>query len=341
MTDEPTPNETGLTIGVTGNSIEIKVRSRFVRAWDYFFGAKAEFKGLGIEREILLARTKQANEAKIIDALGDAAVERIKSDRSLAEVLVDSHFNGVMREQTNLAATLQKAEEQTRLLPPPSNHPVDGSEGAEIEDDFLNMWGHYAKSASSERMRTFLGRILAGEAQQPGSFSFSTLRVAAELDASTATIFKNEANQRLAHALVRDTEDDTDVNPYVTLEAAGLIQGVGSMLTANYDLRTTGILDLASGSFRITMQLIDRSATKLPVPIYPLTKVGKELASILPRDHERGLRLIAKTCADQCSDIKLMVRPEPTSNAVYPGGSPWVVLEVLKQQQPPVETAVS
>lgn len=341
MTDDSKQNETGLSIGVTSTSVEVKVRSRFVRAWDHFFGAKADLKGLAAEREILLARTRQANEARIIDALGDVAVEKIKSDRSLAEVLVDSHFNGVMREQTNLAATLQKAEEQIKLLPPPSNQPADESQGVEIEDDFLNLWGHFAKNASSERMRTFLGRILAGEAQQPGSFSHSTLRVAAELDAVTATIFKTEVNLRFGAALIRDDEE-INVNRYITLEAAGLIQGVGSQLSHSYDLIKPGVADLASGPCRITMELHDKQATKLQVPIYPITKVGSELASILPRDHEQAVRLLAKTFAGRCTDIKLWAKgPNWNPEAVYPAGGPWVVIDVLKQSERPAETATS
>lgn len=273
---------------------------------DHFRGAKVELKGLAAERDLLLGRAKMAQEAKIIDELGDIAVEKIRSDPSLADALIDTHFRGVIREQTNLGASLEKAEEQIKYLPPPADEDTPNSEDISIDEDFLNFWGHYAKNASSERMRIFLGRILAGEVQKPGSFSFTTLRVASELDAATAEIFKREVNRRFGRALIRPT--DSELDGFVTLEAAGLIQGVGANLSHAYQLMTPGKVSFDLGDVRLMMELVELQANIFKIPVFPLTKVGMELAAILPHDDALGLRELAKGCSDKCTSMTLAAR---------------------------------
>lgn len=329
MTDDR-KDDVGLTISATSTSLTVSVRSRFLRAWDHLFGAKADLKGLAAEREILLARARQVQEVKILDELGDIAVERLRSDPSLAEALIDSHFIGAMREQVNMAASFGKAEEQAVLLPPPSKPAAADSQGDEIDEDFLNFWGHFAKNASSERMRTFLGRILAGEIQQPGSFSHSTLRVAAELDARTATLFRDEVNLRVETSLVRELSP-LDVKKYISLEDAGLISGVGTALTQSFVTTVPGKVQFIFGPNRLTMDLKQVEATRFKVPVYVITKVGMELAAILPQDHEQAPRLFARASDGEVSSAKLWRKVEDR----------WVLIEILKQSDQPAEAANS
>lgn len=69
-----------------------------------------------------------------------------------------------------------------------------------VSDEFLDTFESIAENQSTEHMQELFARILAGEIQRPGSFSKRSLRVAEQLDRSTAELF-----QRLCSmAFVRD-----------------------------------------------------------------------------------------------------------------------------------------
>lgn len=67
---------------------------------------------------------------------------------------------------------------------------TNNSEEKIIDDEWLNRFETEARQKSSEEMQRRFARVLAGEIQKPGSFSFKTVKVLGELDQITAALFK-------------------------------------------------------------------------------------------------------------------------------------------------------
>lgn len=64
------------------------------------------------------------------------------------------------------------------------------TEAIPISDDWLSAFENVAAPVSTEDMQERLSRILAGEIQQPGSFSVRTLKLVADLDKQVLALFK-------------------------------------------------------------------------------------------------------------------------------------------------------
>lgn len=66
----------------------------------------------------------------------------------------------------------------------------DAGEGAATPDeDWMNSFSRFAEDASSDRLQSLFGRILAGQIVRPTSFGLAVLRVVSELDQALANDF--------------------------------------------------------------------------------------------------------------------------------------------------------
>ncbi|RWM13597.1 MAG: DUF2806 domain-containing protein [Mesorhizobium sp.] len=149
------------------------------------------------------------------------------------------------------------------------------------------------------------GRILAGEVQREGSFSFNTLRIVSELDARTAAIFQREVKLKFLDSLLNDDDAKADVTDAIVLESIGLIHGVGSNLSKKLPLKVPGFLNFKMGVWALKVNLNDITAKTADFEVYPLTPAGLQLAAILQQDQEGTLRRVAKVLAGQSSKIVL------------------------------------
>jgi hypothetical protein len=64
------------------------------------------------------------------------------------------------------------------------------SETSAIDEDWLEQFRKLAASKSNSDIQAILGRVLAGEAQKPGTFSPMTLDIISKLDHYTAKNFE-------------------------------------------------------------------------------------------------------------------------------------------------------
>lgn len=120
----------------------------------------------------------------VSEAAARAVAERFAKDEALVGRAVDYHTARLLGEQENREAVAEVAVAE--LNAKPTNEDAQ----AEIEQDWLNMFARHAETKSSDQMRGFFGRILAGEIRKPGSFSPATVEVLARLTHDTASLFQ-------------------------------------------------------------------------------------------------------------------------------------------------------
>ena len=119
------------------------------------------------------ARAKVDRIRRVAEAETDLEIAELRqraADRSLSEE---------MTKQANIESIIQKA------LP----HLNDNASPGAIEDDWLTNHLEKSRLASDDEMQHAWARILAGEGNNPGSFSRKTVNIMADLDKGDAELF--------------------------------------------------------------------------------------------------------------------------------------------------------
>ena len=163
----------------------------------------AIFKGKASERHAITATN-----TKITEAVTDQIIQQIKVPPEYAQIVLNKHMEKIIGEQLNLdnifviAANELKNEEVDSSINQGTSEPnedqsVDStnqegnaSEEKTISDVWLNNFETVARPQSTEDMQILFGRILAGEINQPGSYSIRTIKALVELDQDAAVLFK-------------------------------------------------------------------------------------------------------------------------------------------------------
>jgi len=117
-------------------------------------------------------------------AKAEAAAERIHAESQIQ--VTDLHRRAMHRfleeeakRQSNIEAITQKAIPQLEDKSKPEN----------VQDDWITNFFEKSRIVSDEDMQQLWGRVLAGEANAPGSFSKRTVNLMADLDKSDAELF--------------------------------------------------------------------------------------------------------------------------------------------------------
>ena len=248
------------------------------------------------ERGDKVADAFAAGRAKVIDRLAEAAAEKAASDPELVERALDVMLTENLRKQENREAVASNMADDLKAS--------GEGDGGEIDEDWLNVYSEHAANASTEKMQALWGRVAAGEVRKPGSFSLRTLRFLAEVDKPTADEFESFVKLGFADIVPR-TDEWTKGPAYVlaiSLEEAGLIffdqfmsrtihleNGVGHLIGMQFGLETR-----------------KEGAESVQLPIMRLSRIGREIKSILPPHDEReGLRRAAELLKKDGAAVKL------------------------------------
>ncbi|PTE11935.1 DUF2806 domain-containing protein [Mesorhizobium helmanticense] len=339
--DKKTGTELDIKVGTGG--VEAKIRSRWLSALDALLGNRAEIKGLNEalklqvernraerdafahERHMTVERGKLSQEMKALEATGDLLVQRLRDDPALVEEFARRYYPELAQKQENVDRSLESASNQLKLLPAPEPSAVEDYSDT-VDEDWLNFWRDYAEKASSQRMQRLWGRILAGEIQEEGSFSRTTLRIAAELNKHTATIFQKHARLRYFDGLIVSPTDQSDLDEFIQLEDAGLINGVGANLSKNPKIDDdAGFFVFRSGDWCLHCYASRPDTNWIEVEVFTLTRAGLEFAAIAGQDDKATLLRLAEILGGQFSDITLF--PIEHERVVPPG-------EMLKETEP-------
>jgi len=280
-------------------------KSRFLAATDRLLGGlvgipAAYFEGIRerveIKNSIRLEQIRVQSRG-MIELLENMGVTgKVTAQRFVAEEIL---------KQINREAVWAESDKSIRLLASPN--PTDSHDGApELEEDWINIFASYAEKASSERLRQLWGRILAGEIRKPGSFAPSTLRTISEMDAEIATAFQEVVALRLeTNMLLKPSPLEGDLLlKWTFLEEVGLFQEVNGSLTMIYSSTDGehGVITTRNYSLRITFK---KQIPNISIQMVKITRVGQQIADILPWDEIATLKGIARRIAEESDGLDL------------------------------------
>lgn len=279
------------------NGISIGARSRAIAAFDRLVGGLIDWLAaypIGKGRE---AQARAEGQEALIRAKDAAALRLLQGHDELGKARLENFLRSEYRKQDNHLAVASYAMDDLLNAPPSSpktsdteEAPSDG-EPPSLDEDWMNLFSDYAARASSERLREQWGRILAGEIREPGSFSSTTLRVMVEMDAQLARSFQDVYRLSIdGYALRPAVLEGEEFEKFAQLQAAGLTQ---TDITWSRDIRPNadgyGYLFAEKHLLRVTFRP-GHSIVSFP-PIL-ITRAGREIGSILPRNEIEALRQI-------------------------------------------------
>ncbi len=215
-------------------------------------------------------------------AKAEAIAEKIhaESDIEIANLVRRAELRSVteaISHQANMEDVISKALSIVSVNASPN----------EMENDWIANFFDKVRIVSDEEMQNSWARILAGEADRPGSFSRKTVNIMADLDKRDAELFVNLCRfawniEDRAMPLVYDLHEGLYAGKGITfdgcsrLESLGLIQFNG----------VTGFFQLVSATSSISyhgQQVsldLAGSSTNMPVGLVLLTQAGEELYEI-------------------------------------------------------------
>lgn len=157
-----------------------------------------------------------------------------------------------------------------------------------VNDDWLYSWRDYASRTSSMELQYLWGRILAGEITTPGAYSLRTLEFLKGLTTYEAKMITDVAKFFVGNGIWRDKTshfEDSGIGygHFLTLQELGILKGV-EVRTISLSLPSfipeSYVHVLHSNNMAIVITH-DDAKKKLTMPIYGLTNVGQEVATLV------------------------------------------------------------
>ncbi len=186
---------------LTGTSIPAPVRRNAIKAFGQLCSAIVDIPVAYLEGKAAENRAETQARIKIISTGGDQIASQMSVNPEYSHAAVKKYGQKIIRERVNLDKICEVAAHQIQQnstvsstekeLPTESNtEPNESSEANTISDDWVNTFENEGSSKSTEEMQLLFGRILAGEIQQPKSFSIKTVKLIGELDNRVANLFR-------------------------------------------------------------------------------------------------------------------------------------------------------
>ena len=175
---------------VTGASIPAPIKKNAFKAFGQLCTAAIDIPVAYLEGIATEKRAETQARIKIISTGADQIAEQMDVDPEFARVAVKKYCQKIVREQVNLDKVSEIAARQIHQnVIHSESKPDEELEIPPMNEDWLNNFEKEASQKSTEEMQLLFGRILAGEIQQPSSFSIKTVKLLGELDSSVATLF--------------------------------------------------------------------------------------------------------------------------------------------------------
>jgi Protein of unknown function (DUF2806) len=176
-----------ITDFVSGSTIPAPIKRNALKAFSQLCTAAIEIPVAYLEGIAAEKRAESEARVKIITASADQIASQVSVDPAYARAAVKKYGQKIIRERVNLDMVSEVAAEELKKhasLSEPTNSDQP------ISDDWLNQFEREASQKSTEEMQLLFGRILAGEIQNPSSFSIRTVKLLGALDSQSAILFK-------------------------------------------------------------------------------------------------------------------------------------------------------
>ena len=218
---------------------------------------------------------------RIAIAEAEAALIKAKSDIEITDLqrrAMHRFFEEEALRQQNMEKITEKA---LPLL-------IEGSDPSEMEDDWITNFFDKSRIISDEEMQSLWSRVLAGEANAPGTYSKRTVNFLSDLDKKDAELFQVLCRfiwivGKFA-PVVFNVQDQIyndlglNFNTLTHLDSIGLIQfsNISGFVRTGLPKKFT----VAYGNQHLDLTMKDNADNNLPIGKVLLTKVGEELAPL-------------------------------------------------------------
>lgn len=176
-----------ITDFVSGSSIPAPIKRNALKAFAQLCTAAIEIPVAYLEGIAAEKRAESEARVKIITASADQIAAQVNVDPAYARAAVKKYGQKIIREQVNLDMVSEVAAKE---LEKHASLPESSNSDQPISDDWLNQFEREASQMSTEEMQLLFGRILAGEIQNPSSFSIRTVKLLSALNSTSAILFK-------------------------------------------------------------------------------------------------------------------------------------------------------
>ena len=174
------------------STIPAPIRRNMFKAFDRLCSALIDVPVGALERRSAEKRAESEARIKITEAVNAQIIQQIRVDPEFPQRASNTFAKKILREQFNLEKILGIAADilKRKEYDDSTNQQSDNEPEKTIDDDWFNIFEKEGSQKSSEEMQLRFGRILAGEINQPGSYSIKAVKLLGELDQNTAVLFK-------------------------------------------------------------------------------------------------------------------------------------------------------
>jgi len=177
----------GTISDLLGLPIPPAVKKNFVKAFNRLTTNAVDLPAAWLEGKAAEMRAASAARISLINASASSIAGNIPVSDKYAKAALEKFAQQIVGDRIivdEIALRSQEILSESHR----ENRPQAENIG-EISDHFLKNFEENAKLSSTDEMKERFSRILAGEIQQPGSFSTRTLRVMSAIDQDLAQIF--------------------------------------------------------------------------------------------------------------------------------------------------------
>ena len=209
-------------------------------------------------------------------------VNKAETDIEIADLRRRAAARLINEEMTNQANIENITEKATHYL-------NDDATPEAIEDDWVRNCIDKTKMVSDESMQDWWARILAGEANNPGSFSRRTVNLMADLDKGDAELFRNLCSYiwvlgNTPSPFVFDMQHEIYNRHGVNFGSIGQLETLGLIhfngLTGFDFIGQPKTVILSYHGSHVVLTMPNDSGNKLPQGQVIFTRAGLELARI-------------------------------------------------------------
>ena len=160
----------------------------------------------------------------------------------------------------------------------------------DIDNDWIVQFFGFARNISDEDIQLLWSRVLAGEANAPGSFSKRTLRILSELEKEDGDMFSNVCNfiakVGMDDPVVFNSSDDLYIDAGVTFESIAHLDTIGLIEERNFGFvrHIEGAQHIQvkyfGESFQLNCDSLSRDKGGLKMGKIRFTEAGRQLATI-------------------------------------------------------------
>ena len=238
---------------------------------------------------------------RVAQAKADVAITQAQTEIEVTEIQRRAAARFVeeeTRRQTNMENIVAKAIDQIG----------PNAQAENMDDDWIGNFFDKCRNFSDEQMQTIWSRILAGEANAPGSFSRKTVNVLVDLDKDSAEMFVKLCRFGCMiggslEPLVFDTRSNIYESNGLTFGVLGHLESLGLVQLAPTGFQSTDLpktLDVTYHGRQESIALPQSSENTLPIGIAVYTLAGRQLASIVSSNPVPGFyEFVYDTWAEQ------------------------------------------